>query len=469
LSFCRRLNNICVLHFLGFELLAKDLTVAREEFRKARDAAQMAFGVVPETTDKILATKIMVTSAFYEFQDNIETARTFCAKYLDRMNSMPEVTRACEVMYTPQKSVAGRLLSMGGKAKRGDILQNAAEVNISVWNYMKEFLGTDFETPPAIRFGNNKVNPVNDLVLMRKPSIIAEVDKCMSNFISVCMTPDYIFAALGQTPELQETNAILALNLNTCKVTHLMMHEKTVMSVDYDGENLCSGSADKSIVIWDLQSLAPKRIIEEHEGSVRSLCHTDEYLISGSSDSTIRFWKRENNYECYKSINTGTPVMVVRASRRKFLFCITGVSTVQIWDTAKFVILHEINISSYGRTTVPNIRCPEVVANDSFMVVPVKSEDGEHVQCWNLGSLSLSGCIAETGHNIAKFHNNPYLFCGSDKVKMVSTTSYRTITEQEVVIAGRETTKRIVKMWTNKCYLYMLCHTDKDRFYIMRY
>ena len=383
-----------LIQFSGFELLSKDLTVAREEFRKARDAAQMAFGVVPETTDKILATKIMVTSAFYEFQDNVETARTLCAKYLDRVNTMPEVTRACEVMYTPQKSVAGRLLSMGGKAKRSDILQNAAEVNISVWNYMRDLLMTNFETPPSIRFGSYRVNPINDLVLMRRPSVVAEVEKCVSNFISVCMTPEYVFAAVGQTSELQETNAILALNLKTCKVTHLMVHEKTVMSVDYDGQNLCSGSADKSIVIWDLQTLAPSKIIQEHEGSIRSLCHTDEYLISGSSDSTIRFWKLDNNYECYKSIMTGAPVMVVRASRRKFLFCITGVSTVQIWDMTKFIILHEINTSSYGRATVPNVNCPDIVANDNFMVVPVKSEDGEHVQCWNLGSLSLSGCIS---------------------------------------------------------------------------
>ncbi|XP_066924322.1 uncharacterized protein [Clytia hemisphaerica] len=469
LNALRRKELVAAIAFMetGFELLGRDLKTAREEFRKARDAGQMAFGVVPETTDKILATKVMVTSTFYEFQDNVETARTLCTKYLDRMNTMPEVVRACEMIYTPQKSVAGRLLSIHGKEKRNDILQNAAEVNISVWNYMRDLLQTDFEVKPSIRFGKFRINPISDLVLMRKPTVIAEIDKCQSNFISVTTAPGYIFAAIGESGELQQTNVILALNLQTCHVTNLLVHEKTVMTVEYDGQNLCSGSADKSIVIWDMDSLAPVKIIQQHEGSVRTLCHTDDYLISGSADSTICVWKKNESYELQTVMDAGAPVMVVQASRRKFLFSISGISTVRIWDLSKFTTLQEVNISTFGQATVPNIQCPEIIANDNMMIIPVKSEDGEHIQCWNLGCLSLSESIPNTGHNIAKFYNNPYVFCGSDKVKMV-TSSGRVITEQDIYI-GQTRVKRILKMWIEKCYLYMMCQTERDSFFIIRY
>ena len=428
----------------------------------------MAFGVVPETSDKILATKIMVTSAFYEFRENVDTARTLCAKYLDRMNTLPEVVRACEMIYTPQKSVAGRLLSIHGKDKRKDILQNAAEVNISVQNYMRNLLKSEFETPPRIRFGKYRIDPVSDMVLMRQPSLVAEIDKCQANFISVTTSPDYIFAAIGETDELQQANAILALNLTTCSVTNLMAHQKTVMAVEYDGQCLCSGSADKSVVIWDLDYLSPRKIIQEHEGSVRSLCHTEEYLVSGSSDSTIRIWRKADDYKLHKTLNSGSPVMVVRASRRKFLFSISGIANLHIWDLTKFVVLQELNIACFGRATVPNVRCPEIVAHDNMMSIPVKCEDGEHIQCWNLGSLVMSEKIPDTGPNVAKFYNNPYLFCGTDKVKMVSTSTARTILELDVVI-GNQQSKRIVKMWTQGCYLFMLFQSLDDRFFIVKY
>ena len=444
------------------------MKTAREEFRKARDAGQMAFGVVPDTADKVLATKIMVTSAFYEFQDNVDTARTLCAKYLDRMNTLPELVRACDMIYSPQKSVAGRLLSIHGKDKRNDILQSAAEVNISVRNYMNNLLKTGFESPPKIRFGKFRIDPVSDMVLMRQPSLVAEIDKCQGQFISVTNSPDYVFAAIGETSELQQANAILALNLQTCYVTNLMAHQKIVLAVDYDGQYLCSGSADKSIVVWDIEHLSPHRIIQEHKGSVRSLCHTEQYLVSGSSDSTIRIWLKEDNYKHHKTLNPGSPVMVVRSSRRKFLFSISGISTVHIWDLSKFMILQELNIACFGRATVPNVNCSEIVAHDNMMSIPVKCEDGEHIQCWNLGSLVMSEKIPDTGSNIAKFYNNPYLFCGTDKVKMVSTSTARTILEQTVSV-GNHQAKRIVKMWTRDCYLFMLFQSVNDRFFIVKY
>lgn len=444
------------------------MTTAKQEFRKARDAGQMAFGVVPEVADKILATKIMVTSAFYEFRDNEETARTLCTKYLDRMNTLPELVRACDMIYAPQKSVAGRLLSIHGKEKRNDILQNAAEVNISVHNYMRDLLKSNFDTQPSIRFGRYRINPISDLVLMRQPTLVAEIDKCQANFISVTDSPDYIFAAIGESGELQQVNAILALNMSTCKVTNLMIHQKTVMAVDYDGQCLCSGSADKSIVVWDLEHLSPRKIIQEHEGSVRTLCHTEEYLVSGSSDSTIRVWLKNEDYKIHKVLNPGAPVMVVRASRRKFLFSMSGISTLQIWDLSKFVILQEVNIASFGQATVPNVFCADIVANDNMMVVPVKCEDGEHIQCWNLGSLVMSEKIPDTGSNIAKFYNNQYLFCGTEKIKMASTATARTIMEREVTI-GNQKAKRIVKMWARGCYLFVLFQSTDDRFFIVKY
>lgn len=83
----------------------------------------------------------------------------------------------------------------------------------------------------------------------------------------------------------------------------LIDHEAAVNAIDYstDGQLLVSGSADKSIILWDekgnyletLGEIGP--ISKGHTASVNTVVFSprDEFIVSGSADSSIKIWERD--------------------------------------------------------------------------------------------------------------------------------------------------------------------------------
>ena len=57
--------------------------------------------------------------------------------------------------------------------------------------------------------------------------------------------------------------------------------------------SLASGSSDKSIRIWNVQSGETMKILNGHNGAIFCLVALDnDSLASGSADKTIRIWKK---------------------------------------------------------------------------------------------------------------------------------------------------------------------------------
>ncbi|KAL6822553.1 hypothetical protein V8C40DRAFT_249898 [Trichoderma camerunense] len=71
-------------------------------------------------------------------------------------------------------------------------------------------------------------------------------------------------------------------------------HKKPVLSVVFSPDNqlLASGSVDKTIKVWDVNSGACLQTLERHNGWIKSVifCPNGHRLISGSSDGTITVW-----------------------------------------------------------------------------------------------------------------------------------------------------------------------------------
>jgi WD40 repeat protein len=62
------------------------------------------------------------------------------------------------------------------------------------------------------------------------------------------------------------------------------------LAITKDGE-LVSGSGDKTIKVWDIESGRELRSLEGHTGVVYGLAMTeDDHLISHSNDGIIRVW-----------------------------------------------------------------------------------------------------------------------------------------------------------------------------------
>ncbi|KAJ3162907.1 Mitochondrial fission protein [Geranomyces variabilis] len=86
-----------------------------------------------------------------------------------------------------------------------------------------------------------------------------------------------------------------AVKLNTCFKT-LYGHTDSVECLDFDMPfgTLVSGSADKSLRVWDLSSHRCAALLQGHTGWVRTVQIKDQTVMSGSGDHTIRQWNLAN-------------------------------------------------------------------------------------------------------------------------------------------------------------------------------
>ena len=69
-------------------------------------------------------------------------------------------------------------------------------------------------------------------------------------------------------------------------------HEVKAVALTADGRHAVSGSYDKTLRVWDLETGQTIRTLEGHTGRVTSLALTADgrHAVSGSWDNTLRVW-----------------------------------------------------------------------------------------------------------------------------------------------------------------------------------
>jgi len=91
---------------------------------------------------------------------------------------------------------------------------------------------------------------------------------------------------------------VLTFHVETRRHVALMKgHTKSVLTVAFSPDNsrIASGSSDKMICIWDVQTGILKQSHEGYEGDVTSVAYSldGEWIASGSEDKTIRIWESQ--------------------------------------------------------------------------------------------------------------------------------------------------------------------------------
>jgi WD40 repeat protein len=97
------------------------------------------------------------------------------------------------------------------------------------------------------------------------------------------------------------------------------------LAVSPDGKLLASGSWDETIELWDLEAGKLLHNLTHHEASVRSLAISadSKTLVSGSFDQTIKFWHLPDG-EVTKTIADNEPIAAVALSANGEFFASTG-------------------------------------------------------------------------------------------------------------------------------------------------
>ncbi len=93
-----------------------------------------------------------------------------------------------------------------------------------------------------------------------------------------------------------KTLKVWDLETGKCRAT-LEGHTNDVVSVAVtpDGKTVVSASADKTLKVWDLETGRCRATLEGHTGSVVSVAVTPDgkAVVSGSSDKTLKVWDLE--------------------------------------------------------------------------------------------------------------------------------------------------------------------------------
>ena len=152
------------------------------------------------------------------------------------------------------------------------------------------------------------------------------------------------------TGSWDKTVKIWQVLLTNTRCITLKGHTKPVFSVSVSpGQGLvASGSSDKSLRVWKLDSGEMVFLYDRHNGSVRHVCFspTGLYLASGCWDSLVRVWRTNDWKLLFQLPGHGAPVWGVRFSpdETRLVSCDAN-GAIKIWRVTDGSLLKTIETS----------------------------------------------------------------------------------------------------------------------------
>ena len=157
-------------------------------------------------------------------------------------------------------------------------------------------------------------------------------------------------------------------------------HNDSVYCIQHTHSTIVSGSRDRKIKFWDIESKQCIRTLSGHTGSVLCLQFDDELIVSGSSDCTIVVWDFKTGEKKQSFLGHSSPVLDVRFNKSVVVSCSKD-NTVKVWSLEMGVLLRSLQghkaavnsiflhgnllVSASGDTTIKlwNIETGELLRN----------------------------------------------------------------------------------------------------------
>ena len=135
-------------------------------------------------------------------------------------------------------------------------------------------------------------------------------------------------------------------NYGSCVAT-LEGHSDLVFSVAYspDGKYIASGSADKSVIVWDTESRSCVATLKGHSNVVSSVAYSPDgkYIASGSADNSVKVWGADANSASYGTCvatlmsHSDRVRSVAYSPDGKYIASGSDIS-VKIWDVSNLLV-----------------------------------------------------------------------------------------------------------------------------------
>ena len=139
---------------------------------------------------------------------------------------------------------------------------------------------------------------------------------------------------------------------NNALLHTIIAHNKPVscVAISRDGKFLASGSQDKSIQLWQLNTVQAIGTLNGHKNSINCLFWLDNHrtLISGSEDKTIKFWDlafRKNVYTFGSKFSGHTQGVNALSidSEHNHLISMGNDCTIKTWDLKQGRAINSVN------------------------------------------------------------------------------------------------------------------------------
>jgi WD40 repeat protein len=179
-----------------------------------------------------------------------------------------------------------------------------------------------------------------------------------ANISSIAFSIDGKFLATGSADK-----TVKIWQVSTGKVLHTFQgHTKRVNSISYgpNGEHLASGSADGSIKIWEIKTGKLIRTFDGHTGSVTSIAYSPQgdTLVSGSWDGTIKIWSLDSG-NLIHNIQTRQMVNAVTFHPKGNVFASGSTDgIVKLWLTKTGTPFHSYQLPEL-KTQTESVAIPE--------------------------------------------------------------------------------------------------------------